>query len=54
MIWVGRMTRTDMAKGVDHAEIGENATAGHDILEQRGLDAENRTQRGLGMNRRQT
>ena len=32
-IWVGRMTRADMAEGVDHAEVGENAAAGHDILD---------------------
>src|SRR5437762_1641853 len=43
------MTRADMAKSVDHAEISENAAAGYDILKQRGLDDGNWVWRRLGM-----
>ena len=46
------MPRADMAEGVDHAEVGEDAAAGHDILDQRGLDAGNLWSLGIG--RRQT
>ena len=35
------MTRADVAKTVEHAEIGEDAAADHDILEQRSIDPGN-------------
>ena len=33
------MPRTDMTKTVDHAEIGQDAAADRDILEQGRIDA---------------
>jgi len=39
MIGVGGMPRADMTKAVEHAELGEDAAADHDILAQRGIDA---------------
>ena len=53
MIWVGRMARADMAEGVDNAEVGENAAARHDIVDQGWLDARNWAWRSLGARRRQ-
>src|SRR5204862_8116032 len=48
-IWIARMARADMAEGIDHAEVGEDAAAGHDIPKQRGLDAGNWDWWRLGM-----
>jgi hypothetical protein len=36
---VGGVTRTDVAKTVQHAEIGEHAAANHHVLKQGGVDA---------------
>src|SRR4029079_18451628 len=41
--------RADMAESVDHAEVGENAAARHDVRDQRGFDAGDCILRGLGM-----
>ncbi len=42
------MTRADVAKAVENAEVGEDAAADHDIFDQSGIDARNRDGRRLG------
>ena len=37
------MAGADMAKTVEHAEIGEDTAAGHDVIEQGRIDAGDRT-----------
>jgi hypothetical protein len=41
------MTRADMAKTVEHTEIGEDAAANHHVLKQRSIDAGKRGGRRL-------
>ena len=48
------MTRADVAETVEHAEIGEDAAADHDVLEQCGIDAGNGGGRRLRRGRRGT
>ena len=36
------MARADMAEAVEHAEIGKDTAADHDVLEKSGIDAGNR------------
>ena len=48
MIGIGGMAGADMAKTIQHAEIGENAASGHDVIDQRRIDARNRAGWGIG------
>ncbi len=36
---IGRIARADMAEGVDHAELGKDAAAQREVLEQFGRNA---------------
>ena len=40
MIGIAGIARADMAETVEHAEIGEDAAAHHDILKQGGIGAQ--------------
>jgi hypothetical protein len=42
------MTRADVAEPVQDAEVGKDAAAGNDILDQTGIDTWNRDGRCLG------
>src|ERR1700712_2521574 len=54
MVWIGGMTRADMAESVDHAKVGENPATHDDIFDDCRLDAGDRNGRSLGTRRSET
>jgi hypothetical protein len=53
MIGVVRIARADMAETVEHAELGEDAAADHDILGHGGIARRRRSGRRLAVRLRQ-